>query len=110
MQTCAISVTWGDWRRTLQGKEGAAEAEWNYACDRISVGCSKYQDKDWLSRIRRCAGRHVRPFGHTASVAAFHSLVRMMSEDWAEMLSQRPTADGRPRWWSAWTPSSPWPL
>ncbi|EIE21845.1 TPR-like protein [Coccomyxa subellipsoidea C-169] len=36
-----------------QGNEAAAESEWNFACERISVGCSKYQDKDWLSRIRR---------------------------------------------------------
>ncbi|KAK9918641.1 hypothetical protein WJX75_005609 [Coccomyxa subellipsoidea] len=36
-----------------QGNEAAAESEWNFACERISVGCSKYQDKDWLTRIRR---------------------------------------------------------
>ncbi|BDA47067.1 hypothetical protein COCOBI_09-5220 [Coccomyxa sp. Obi] len=36
-----------------QGKEAAAESEWNFACERISVGCSKYQDRDWLARIRR---------------------------------------------------------
>ena len=38
----------------MQGKEAAAESEWNFACDRISVGCSRYTDRDWLSRIRRC--------------------------------------------------------
>ena len=37
----------------MQGKEAAAEYEWNFACDRISVGCSRYTDRDWLSRIRR---------------------------------------------------------
>lgn len=36
-----------------QGKEAAAESEWNFACDRISVGCTFYKDRDWLSRIRR---------------------------------------------------------
>ena len=39
----------------MQGKEAAAEYEWNFACDRISVGCSRYTDRDWLSRIRRSA-------------------------------------------------------
>jgi hypothetical protein len=24
-----------------------------YACDRITVGCRKYTDADWLSRVRR---------------------------------------------------------
>lgn len=36
-----------------QGNEAAAEGEWNNACERISVGCAKYQDADWLRRIRR---------------------------------------------------------
>jgi len=38
------------WRR---GDEAAAEGEWHYACDNITVGCRKYTDSDWLSRIRR---------------------------------------------------------
>ncbi|KAI7844602.1 hypothetical protein COHA_001842 [Chlorella ohadii] len=38
------------WR---QGQEAAAEAEWNFACTSITTGCSKYQDQDWLQRIRR---------------------------------------------------------
>ena len=38
-----------------QGNEAAAEGEWNNVCERISVGCAKYQDADWLRRIRRCA-------------------------------------------------------
>ncbi|CAK0785284.1 hypothetical protein CVIRNUC_008490, partial [Coccomyxa viridis] len=42
-----------------QGKEAAAESEWNFACDRISVGCSRYTDKDWLARIRRWPPRMV---------------------------------------------------
>ena len=40
-----------------QGNEAAAEGEWNSACERISVGCAKYQDADWLRRIRRCAAQ-----------------------------------------------------
>lgn len=36
-----------------QGKEGEAETEWDFACSKIAVGCSKYQDEDWLFRIRR---------------------------------------------------------
>lgn len=35
------------------GLEAEAEAEWEFACGRISTGCVKYQDKDWLYRIRR---------------------------------------------------------
>ena len=59
----------------MQGKEGAAEAEWNYACDRISVGCSKYQDKDWLSRIRRCrmAASSEKAQGCNSFVALIHA-------------------------------------
>ncbi|GBG00639.1 hypothetical protein Rsub_13391 [Raphidocelis subcapitata] len=38
------------WRR---GQEAAAEEQWQFACDNITVGCRKYQDRDWLSRIRR---------------------------------------------------------
>ncbi|EFN55107.1 hypothetical protein CHLNCDRAFT_135026 [Chlorella variabilis] len=38
------------WR---QGREAAAEAEWEFACTRITVGCSRYQDPDWVFRIRR---------------------------------------------------------
>lgn len=36
-----------------QGQAEAAEAEWQFACDNISVGCRKYEDMDWLARIRR---------------------------------------------------------
>jgi tetratricopeptide (TPR) repeat protein len=35
------------------GQETAAEAEWEFACNKITVGCSRYQDEDWLFRIRR---------------------------------------------------------
>ena len=35
------------------GKEEEAETQWQFACDNIAVGCSKYQDVDWLRRIRR---------------------------------------------------------
>ena len=35
------------------GQEDEAEAEWEFACSSIAVGCSKYQDVDWLARVRR---------------------------------------------------------
>ncbi|KAG7668392.1 hypothetical protein NADE_008481 [Nannochloris sp. 'desiccata'] len=35
------------------GQEGEAESEWNFACSNITVGCTKYQDVEWLSTIRR---------------------------------------------------------
>ena len=38
------------WR---QGDEAAAEAEWGYACTRITAGCTRYQDPDWLATVRR---------------------------------------------------------
>jgi hypothetical protein len=37
------------------GRSADAEREWEWACNEISVGCAKFQDEDWLSRIRRCA-------------------------------------------------------
>lgn len=37
------------WRR---GDEAAAEGEWDWACTKITTGCTKYQDQDWLVRIR----------------------------------------------------------
>lgn len=30
-----------------------AEKIWEYACDNISVGCSKYRDADWVRKVRR---------------------------------------------------------
>ena len=41
--------------RLLQGRQDDAEAAWEFACNSISVGCRRYGDLDWLSRIRRCA-------------------------------------------------------
>lgn len=35
------------------GEEEAAESEWGFACTNIAVGCAKYQDQDWLRRVRR---------------------------------------------------------
>ncbi|KAG2431512.1 hypothetical protein HXX76_009526 [Chlamydomonas incerta] len=35
------------------GRRQEAEEAWEYACDRITVGCVKYTDLDWLGRIRR---------------------------------------------------------
>ena len=34
-------------------QEDEAEAMWNFACSNITVGCSKYQDEQWLREIRR---------------------------------------------------------
>lgn len=39
----------------LQGRQQDAEAQWDTACTSITTGCAKYQDRDWLLRIRRCA-------------------------------------------------------
>lgn len=36
-----------------KGLEAEAESEWNFACSNITAGCSKYQDIDWLVRVRR---------------------------------------------------------
>jgi len=36
-----------------QGKEAAAEEQFDFACQHIMAGCSKYRDIDWVSRIRR---------------------------------------------------------
>lgn len=47
MRAALAAVYWG------QGQQEAAEAEWQFACDNISAGCIKYQDMDWLARIRR---------------------------------------------------------
>eukprot|EP00877_Chromochloris_zofingiensis_P006048 jgi/Chrzof1/1697/Cz10g17190.t1 len=47
MRAALAALYWG------QGREQDAESQWEFACDRISVGCSKYQDADWLRRIRR---------------------------------------------------------
>lgn len=30
-----------------------AETEWEFACNSIKVGCAKYEDMDWLTRVRR---------------------------------------------------------
>jgi Tfp pilus assembly protein PilF len=35
------------------GQYEEAENVWEFACSNITVGCSKYQDADWLRRIRR---------------------------------------------------------
>jgi tetratricopeptide (TPR) repeat protein len=38
------------WRR---GDGQRAEDAWHFACENISAGCSKYQDKKWLAEVRR---------------------------------------------------------
>ncbi len=30
-----------------------AETEWEFACNSIKVGCAKYEDMNWLTRVRR---------------------------------------------------------
>lgn len=35
------------------GRVEDAEQVWTYACTNISVGCVKYRDEEWLSRVRR---------------------------------------------------------
>lgn len=42
-----------------QGQQQAAEGQWEYACDSITVGCRKYQSKEWLLSIRRWPPRMV---------------------------------------------------
>ena len=51
------------------GEEAAAEAEWDFACDSISVGCGKYSDPDWLFRIRWVV-RSRQPLGWAGSGSA----------------------------------------
>ncbi|KAL4436864.1 hypothetical protein ABPG75_004003 [Micractinium tetrahymenae] len=38
------------WR---QGREAEAESTWEFACNSITAGCTKYTDPDWLYHIRR---------------------------------------------------------
>ena len=35
------------------GRKAEAESVWEFACDNILEGCSKYRDGDWLARVRR---------------------------------------------------------
>lgn len=35
------------------GRVEDAEKIWEYACDNISVGCSKYRDLEWVRKVRR---------------------------------------------------------
>ena len=36
-----------------KGEQEKAEASWEFACNNIAVGCAKYEDFDWLRRVRR---------------------------------------------------------
>ena len=36
-----------------EGRGEDAEREWEFACDRVSVGCSKYRSREWLTNVRR---------------------------------------------------------
>ena len=42
-----------------EGRGEDAEREWEFACDRISVGCSKYRSREWLTNVRRWPPRMV---------------------------------------------------
>lgn len=52
-----------------RGEDARAEDQWQYACDKISVGCSRYRDRDWLSRIRRWPPAMVDRMGRFLSLA-----------------------------------------
>ena len=36
-----------------EGRQSAAEGQWEFACDSISVGCGKYRSREWLEGVRR---------------------------------------------------------
>jgi hypothetical protein len=36
-----------------EGDAQAAEANWQFTCDKISVGCTQYKDMQWVRGIRR---------------------------------------------------------
>lgn len=44
----ALAAMW--W---ANGEPKQAEEAWEFACTQINTGCVKYQDQDWLVRIRR---------------------------------------------------------
>eukprot|EP01025_Chloroclados_australasicus_P034435 TRINITY_DN35185_c0_g1_i2.p1 TRINITY_DN35185_c0_g1~~TRINITY_DN35185_c0_g1_i2.p1 ORF type:complete len:148 (-),score=29.94 TRINITY_DN35185_c0_g1_i2:238-681(-) len=35
------------------GNVQQAEDAWEFACDRINIGCTKYRDREWLTKVRR---------------------------------------------------------
>jgi len=45
--------------RWARGDAPLAEASWEFACDRIAVGCDKYRDLEWLRVVRRWPPRMV---------------------------------------------------
>ena len=47
MRAAAAALAW------LRGDGAAAEESWNYACDRISVGCARFRDAQWVATVRR---------------------------------------------------------
>mmetsp|Transcript_11388 Transcript_11388/g.35998 ORF Transcript_11388/g.35998 Transcript_11388/m.35998 type:complete len:87 (+) Transcript_11388:139-399(+) len=47
MRAARAALLWED------GLEKQAEGEWQFACESIDVGCSKYRDRKWLAEIRR---------------------------------------------------------
>lgn len=46
-----------------EGRQSAAEGEWEFACDNITVGCSKYRSREWLAEVRRWPPVMVELFG-----------------------------------------------
>jgi tetratricopeptide (TPR) repeat protein len=44
----ALAAMW--WAK---GESEKAEESWEFACNAIAVGCAKYEDFDWLRRVRR---------------------------------------------------------
>jgi hypothetical protein len=55
VERLAMQIMHSAWFMMLQGRQQDAEAQWDTACTAITTGCAKYQDRDWLLRIRRCA-------------------------------------------------------
>jgi len=47
MHVALAAVYWG------QGQQGAAESEWEFACNNISTGCRQYKDMNWVVTVRR---------------------------------------------------------
>lgn len=47
MHVALAAVEWGE------GRVEEAESQWETACDRISTGCRKYKDTEWVTTVRR---------------------------------------------------------
>ena len=49
------------------GESEKAEASWEFACNSIAVGCAKYEDVDWLRRVRRWPPVMIKRYEHGLS-------------------------------------------